>query len=99
MADIQRVDPNRPRQQAAQPVAQQPETTTVTGATEAAQFYAADVPALGGEPLIVECRSVEAAQSIYRRECKGLDAGAQITVRPASDKEVARATEEQRLAK
>lgn len=100
MADIQRVDPNRqPRQQTQQPAMPPVETTTVTGATEAAQFFAADVPSLGGEPLIIECRDTEAAQNVYRRECKGLDAGARIAVRPATDDEVRRATEEQRLAK
>lgn len=90
----------RPLNQQSQPKQQPGEqpVTTVTGSTSDLQFFAADVPALGGTPLIVQCGDAETAQNIYRRECKGLDLNARITVRNATTDEANRATEEKRLA-
>lgn len=102
MADngIQRANQSQPQRQPAELLPKHVEqpVTTVTGSTSELQFFAADVPALGGVPLIVQCRDSESAQAVYRRECKGLDLNARITVRNATSDEANRAAEEKRLA-
>jgi hypothetical protein len=67
--------------------------TTVEGLT----YFSADVPSLGGVPLIVQAVDEDAVRKIYHRECAGLSPGAFIAVKPATDIEIKRATEENRV--
>lgn len=74
----------------------EPSVTTVTSTGEL-QYFSADVPSLGGTPLIVQAIDEDAVRKIYHRECAGLSPGAFIAIKPASELEIKRAKEEERV--
>lgn len=80
--------------QAQKPVQQPPQatTTTVTGAAPALPYFAVDCPKLGGQPLICQAENEQAAELLYHKAVKGLDARAEITVKPATELQIRDAT-------
>ena len=91
---IQQVNQQRSNPQST--TTSEPPVTTVTTA-EGLTYFSADVPSLGGVPLIVQAVDEESVRRIYHRECEGLSPGAFIAVKPATDIEIKRATEENRV--
>lgn len=75
----------------------QPEGVTTVTSSNPLPYFVAHVSALGGQPLVVQCESEDVSRQVYRRECKGLDLAARIDVRPATNDEIQRAMDDQRV--